>query len=143
MMVERDGNWPQILHRIHVEVNLIGNSEPHMVLGPPSQALDVEVVIDVDVVGGAVAAAGAASEGECRHKIVVNRAQRSDGSGRIDDDPSCVDHLAELADDLIVAREDDSRVAEPTGMVHIDAYPERFVDGLCSIDGEHWKQFLD
>ncbi len=65
-MVERDGNWSHILHRVHVEINLIGNSEPHMSLCPPSHALDVEVVIDVDVIGGAVAAAGAASEGEGR-----------------------------------------------------------------------------
>ena len=69
-----------ILHRVHVEINLIGNSEPHMGLCPPSHALDIEVVIDIDVIGGAVAAAGAASEGEGGHQVVVNRAQRSDGS---------------------------------------------------------------
>ena len=51
-----------VLHRVHVEINLIGNSEPHMGLGPPSHSLDIEVVIDIYVVGGAVAAAGAASE---------------------------------------------------------------------------------
>src|SRR5208282_153580 len=44
-----------VLHRIQVEINLIGNPEPHMGLCPPSHALDVEVVIEIDVIGGAVA----------------------------------------------------------------------------------------
>ncbi len=67
-----------ILHRVHVEINLIGNPEPHMGLRPPSHTLDVEVVIDIYVIGGAVAAAGATSEGEGGHQIVVNAAHRSD-----------------------------------------------------------------
>ena len=87
----------QILHGVHVEIDLIGNSEPHMGLCPPRHALDVEVVIDIYVIGGAVAAAGPASEGKGGHQVVVNAAQRSDRSRRIHDDPPRVDHLAELA----------------------------------------------
>ena len=67
-----------ILHRVQVEINLIGNSEPHMGLRPSSHTLDIEVVIDSYVIGGAVAAAGATSEGEGRWQIVVNAAHRSD-----------------------------------------------------------------
>ena len=52
----------EILHGVHVEVDLIGNAEPHMGLCPPSHAFDVEIVIQVHVVRGAVAAAGPASE---------------------------------------------------------------------------------
>ena len=133
----------QILHRVHVEINLIGNSEPHMGLCPPSHALDVEVVIDIYVVGGAVAAAGAASERKSGHQVVVNCAQRSDRPGRIHDDPPRVDHLAELADDLIVAREDDRRVSQPAGMVHVHAHLERLIDGFRSIDRQHREQLLD
>jgi hypothetical protein len=71
------GELAYILHRVQVEVNLIRNSEPHMRLRPPSHTLDVEVVIDIDVIRGAVAAAGPASEGKGGHQIVVNRSQRS------------------------------------------------------------------
>ena len=52
----------QVLHGVQVEVDLIGNAEPHMGLCPPGHAFDIQVVIHVDVVGGAVAAAGSASE---------------------------------------------------------------------------------
>ncbi len=112
MMVRARWELAQILHRVQVEINLIGNPEPHMGLCPPSHALDVEVVIDIYVIGGAVAAAGPASEGEGGHQIVVNRAQRSDGARRVHNDPPRVDHLAELADDLIVARENNRRMSQ-------------------------------
>jgi hypothetical protein len=43
-----------------------------MGLCPPSHTLEVKVVVDIDVIGGAVAAAGAAPEGEGRLDIVLN-----------------------------------------------------------------------
>ena len=143
MMVERDANWPQILYRVHVEVDLIGNSEPHMGLCPPSHALDVQVVIDVDVVGGAVAAAGSAAEGKGRHHVVVDCAQRADRARRIHDDPPRVDHVAEFANDLVVAREHDRRVSQAAGVVHVHADSQRLVDGLRAIDRQHREQLLD
>ena len=133
----------QVLHGVHVEVDLIGNAEPHMRWCPPGHAFDVQVVIHVDVVGGAVAAAGPASEGEGGHHVVVNAAERSDGSRRIHDDASRVDHLAELADDLVVARENDRRVSQSAGMIHVHADLERFIDGFRPIDREHREQLLD
>src|SRR5208283_1768166 len=129
--------------RIHVEVNLIGYPEPHMVLCPPSQTFDIKVVIDVDVVGGAVAATGAASEGEGRDQIVVNRAQRADRSGRIHDDASGVNDFTELADDFVVVREDNGSMSEAPGMIYVHAHLERLIDGFGSIDRDHGKQFLD
>ncbi len=71
-----------------------------MVLCSPSQALDIEVVINVDVVRGAVAAAGATAKGKCRHQVVVNPAQSTDRPRRIHDDSPGVNYLAELSDDL-------------------------------------------
>ena len=52
----------QTLHRVHVEVNLIGHAEPHRRLCPPGHSFDVKIMINIHVVGGAVAAAGPASE---------------------------------------------------------------------------------
>src|SRR5208283_1005105 len=74
------GRWEltDIFHRVHVEINLIRNSEPHMGLCPPSHTFDIEVVIDIYVIGGAVAAAGAASEGEGGHEIVVDASHGAD-----------------------------------------------------------------
>src|ERR1035438_3614016 len=69
---------PQVFHRIHVEVNLIWDTEPHMRLCPPRHAFDVEVMKDVYVIGGAVATAGPATEREGRHHVVVHAAQRPD-----------------------------------------------------------------
>src|SRR5271166_4198347 len=69
------GELTQILHRVHVEVNLVRNSEPHMVLCPACQALDVEIVINVHVVGGAIAAAGSTSKRKSGDQIVVNGAK--------------------------------------------------------------------
>ena len=53
---------PQVLDSVHVEINLIRNPEPHVSLRPPSHALDVEVVINIDVVGSTVPPASPASE---------------------------------------------------------------------------------
>src|SRR5690348_1842232 len=63
----------KVLDRVHVEVNLIRNSEPHVILGPARLTLDVEIVIDVDVVGRAVAAACSTPKRKGRNQIVVNR----------------------------------------------------------------------
>src|ERR1035438_6022306 len=82
---------PQVFHRIHVEVNLIWDTEPHMRLCPPRHAFDVEVMKDVYVIGGAVATAGPATEREGRHHVVVHAPQRSDRSRRIYDDAARVD----------------------------------------------------
>ena len=106
----------QILNGIHVEVNLIRNSKPHMVLCPAGDPLYVQVMKDIYVVGGAIAAARPASKGKSGNKIVVDRAQCSDGSRRIHNDPPRIDHLCELADNLLVAREDDRRVSESSRM---------------------------
>ena len=111
MMVEAGGKAAQILHGVHVEVNLIGNAEPHMRLCPPGHAFDIQVVIDVDVVGGAVAAAGAAAKRKGRHHVVVDAAESSDRARRVHDDSTGIDHVAELADDLFVARENDGRMS--------------------------------
>ena len=114
-----------------------------MRLCPPRHAFDVEVVVHIYVVGRAVAAAGPASEGEGGHHVVVNAAQRSDRSRRIHDDPPRVDHLTELSDDLIVARENDRRMSKPAGMIHVDAHLERLIDRFRPIDREHREQLLD
>ena len=114
-----------------------------MRLCPPGHAFDIQVVIDIDVVGRAVAAAGAASERERRHHVVVDAADRSDRARRIHDDPSRVDHLAELADDLVVARENDRRVSKPSGMIHVHADLQRLIDGFRPIDRQHREQLLD
>src|SRR5580765_141170 len=114
-----------------------------MGLSPPSYTFDIEIVIDIYVVGRAVAAAGATSEGEGRHEVVVDGAQCSDRARRVHDDPPRVHHLTELADDLIVTRENDCRVSQPAGMVHVDTNLERLVDRLRSIDREHREQLLD
>ena len=127
----------QVLHRVHVEVDLIGNSEPHMGWRPSRHALDVQVVIDVDVVGGAVAAAGAAAERERRHHVVVDAAQRANRSRRIHDDAPGIDHLAELADDLVIVREDDCGMSEPADVVHIHADLQRLLRGLGPINRQH------
>src|SRR5579862_267064 len=133
----------QILHRIQVEVDLIGNPEPHMGLCSPSHALDVEVVIDICVVSGAVATAGPAPEGEGGHQIVVNGAQRSDGAWRVHNDPPRVHDLTELTDDLVVARENNRRMPKAAGMVHVHADLERLIYGFRSVDGEQREQLLD
>ena len=75
--------------------------------------------------------------------IVVNATQRSDGSRRIHNDPPRVDHLTELADDLFVARENDRRMSEPAGMIHVHAHLERLIDGFRPIDREHREQLFD
>src|SRR5208337_5148702 len=81
-----------ILHRVPVEIDLVGNSKPHMGLGPPSHTLDVEVVIDIDVVGRAVAAAGAAAEGERWREVVVDSSHCSHGARRVHQDASRIHH---------------------------------------------------
>src|ERR1039457_2406750 len=98
---------------------------------------------DVYVIGGAVAAAGSTSERERGHQIVVNRAERADGSRRIHDDPPRIDHVTKLADNFIVARENDCRMSQSSGMVHVHTHPKRLSDGLGSIDSEYRKQLLD
>ena len=103
----------QVVDRVLIEINMIGNTEPHRRFHSPRDALDIDVVINVDVIHGAVAAAGAASEGERGHHVVVNAAQGTDRSRRIHDDAPGIDHLAVLGDDLIVRREDDRRVPQP------------------------------
>src|SRR5579884_1607976 len=79
----RGTRWERgdVLHRIHIEINLVGNSEPHMRWRPSRLALDVEVVIDVYVVRGAVSAARAAAERKRGYHVVVNSAQRADRTG--------------------------------------------------------------
>ena len=137
------GELTQGLHGVHVEINLIGNAEPHRRLGPPRNPLDVEIMIDINVIRGAVAAAGPASEREGGHHVVVNATNRSDGSRRIHNDPPGVDHLAELSDDLIVAREDHRRMSNSAGVIHVDAHLERLIQRFRPIDREHREEFLD
>src|SRR5271167_2352284 len=133
----------QVLHRVQVEVDLIRNAEPHMGLCPPRHTLSVEVVVHIDIVHRAVAAAGSAAEGEGGHHVVVNATQRPDGSRRIHNDPSRVDDLAELPDDLFVARENDRSMSQSAGMVHVYAHLERLIDRFRAVNREHWEQLLD
>ncbi len=51
--------------------------------------------------------------------------------------------LAELPDDLFVAREDDRRVPQAAGMIHVDAHLQRLIDGLRPIHRKHREQFFD
>jgi hypothetical protein len=113
-----------------------------MSLCPPSHTFDVEIVIQVHVIGGAVAAGGSAAEGEGGHHVVVNTAQRSNGSRRIHNDPAGIDHLTEPCDDLIVARENDRRMSKPPGMIHLDTDVERLLHRLRAIDREYGEQLL-
>ncbi len=62
MTVDRDGKCAEVFHRVQVEVDLIGNTEPHMRRCPPGHTFDIQVMVEIDVVGGTVAAAGPASE---------------------------------------------------------------------------------
>jgi hypothetical protein len=61
MSVERD-ELAQIFHGVEVEVDLIGNTEPHMRWCPPSHAFDIQVMVQIDVVRGTVTAARPTSE---------------------------------------------------------------------------------
>src|SRR5215467_603546 len=78
----------QILDRIAIEVDLVGNAVPHMCLGPPGHSLDVQIVIDIDVVRGAIAAAGAAAERKGRYQIVIHTAQGTYRTRGVYDDPA-------------------------------------------------------
>ena len=108
-----------------------------MRLCPPGYALDVEVVIDIDVVHRAVASARPASKREGRHHIVVDAAERSNRSRRVDDDAPGVDDVGELADDLIIAREDDRGMPDPTGVIHVHANLQCLVNRFRAIDRKH------
>src|SRR5579864_6824591 len=132
-----------ILDGVEIEIDLIGNAEPHLGLGPARKALDVEVVIDVYVVGGAVASAGATAEGKGGDQIVVDPAERTDRARRIYDDASRVHHLAEFADDVVIAGEDRRGVAEAAVVVHVDAQLERLVGGFRANHREHGKEFFN
>src|ERR1700758_5746342 len=99
-----------------------------MRLCPPGYALDVEVVIDVDVVHRAVASARPASKREGRHHIVVDAAERSNRSRRVHDDSPGVDDLAELPDNLIIARKDDCGVPDPTSVIYVHANLQHLVN---------------
>ncbi len=133
----------EVLNRVHVEVNLVGNTKPHVCLRPARYALDVEVVVDVDIVGRAVAAARPAAEGEGRDHVVVHAAQGTDRSGRIDDDATGVDHLSKLLNDRLVVRKDHGCVSQAAGMVHIDTDFQRLVDRPCAVHRQHREKFFD
>src|SRR5947209_13135654 len=120
------GELAEILHSVHVEENLVGNSEPHMGLCPASHALDVEVVINIDVIGGAITTASSAPEREGGDEVVVNRTQRADGTRRVDDDPAGVDHISEIANNLFVARENNSSVSEASRVIDVHANLQGF-----------------
>ena len=132
-----------ILHRVHVEVDLIGDSVPHMRLCPPSHTFDIQVVIDIHVVGGAVAATSAASERVGWQQVVVHSAHRSDGTGRVHDDSPGVHHFTELPYDFLIARKNHRRMSQPTGMIHVDAHPQRLINGFRSIHCENREQLLN
>ena len=83
--------------------------------------LDVEVVINVYVVGRAVATAGTASERKSGHQIVVNASDR-DGLSR-GSRGSCLhrDQLPELADDFVVAAKRLPPYVQRLRTNHVDA----------------------
>ncbi len=110
---------------------------------PSRHALDIQVVIDVDVVGGAVAAAGAAAERKGGHQVVIDAAERANRSGRVHDDSAGINDLAELTDDFVVFGENDCGMSEPSQAVHLHTNLQRFFGGLGAIDRQHREQLLD
>ena len=86
----------QPLEGAGVEVDLVGGAEPLVGGGPLGHRLDVQVVLDGDVLDRAVAAAGAAAEGQRRREVVVDAAEGAHRGGRVDDDPAGVHGLVDL-----------------------------------------------